>query len=283
MTEALERCRALIAPPGSSLYYAVRRLPAAQAQPFLATALLARDINAIVLDCREPAVAQAKLAWWRREVDALFNARPSHPATLALHAALPRLPQARRELDSLLDSVHLDLTFGRYPDPQALAIYLDASGSAAGRLAAATLGVTGAEAIKAGGDWGRALRLVRLMLDTRAHAGQGRVHWPESWFQEIGLSPEHLAQAHDNANTAALFARAHALAAASGEQASAHCPHDDIAALKPLWLWATLAQARMAEVRDDGYRMLSTRVRLTPLRKLWLSWRIHAPVDGRQP
>jgi phytoene synthase len=35
-----------------------------------------------------------------------------------------------------------------------------------------------------------------------------------------------------------------------------------------------LAMALLAEIAEDGYRLLEQRTRLTPLRKLWLAWRV---------
>lgn len=32
--------------------------------------------------------------------------------------------------------------------------------------------------------------------------------------------------------------------------------------------------ALLAEIAEDGYRLLEQRIHLTPLRKLWLAWRL---------
>ena len=36
---------------------------------------------------------------------------------------------------------------------------------------------------------------------------------------------------------------------------------------------ATVTDQMLAEIRSDGYRVLTGRTSLTPLRKLWLAWR----------
>ena len=37
---------------------------------------------------------------------------------------------------------------------------------------------------------------------------------------------------------------------------------------------ARLTMALLAEIAGDGYRLLEQRTSLTPLRKLWLAWRL---------
>ena len=41
----------------------------------------------------------------------------------------------------------------------------------------------------------------------------------------------------------------------------------------PLWIRAAIGKATLDEIRKDGYRMLSRRIVLPPMRKLWLAWR----------
>ena len=36
---------------------------------------------------------------------------------------------------------------------------------------------------------------------------------------------------------------------------------------------AEIYSATLAEIESDGYRVLEHRVRLTPIRKLWIAWK----------
>ncbi|MCU0841266.1 MAG: squalene/phytoene synthase family protein, partial [Thiobacillaceae bacterium] len=65
-------CQARAAASGSSFYYAFRFLPAERRRAITAFYAFCREVDDIVDECREPAVAQAKLAWWRDEVARLY-------------------------------------------------------------------------------------------------------------------------------------------------------------------------------------------------------------------
>jgi phytoene synthase len=44
---------------------------------------------------------------------------------------------------------------------------------------------------------------------------------------------------------------------------------------------AAIYASLLDEIQDDGFRVLSHRVKLTPLRKLWIAWRTW--MRGRPP
>ena len=50
-------------------------------------------------------------------------------------------------------------------------------------------------------------------------------------------------------------------------------PDGDRYAQRGLLIRLELALTLLAEIAEDGYRLLEQHIRLTPLRKLWLAWR----------
>ncbi len=66
--------------------------------------------------------------------------------------------------------------------------------------------------------------------------------------------------------------RAHALY----DQALALLPAADRRAQKPGLMMASIYRALLAEIERDQFQVLHQRTSLTPLRKLWLAWRVQA-------
>ena len=66
--------------------------------------------------------------------------------------------------------------------------------------------------------------------------------------------------------------RAHALY----EQAFSMLPSSDRRAQKPGLMMASIYRTLLQEIEADSYQVLHQRISLTPLRKLWLAWKVQA-------
>jgi phytoene synthase len=66
--------------------------------------------------------------------------------------------------------------------------------------------------------------------------------------------------------------RAHA----AYDEALALLPPADRRAQKPGLMMASIYRTLLREIERDDFRVLDQRVSLTPLRKLWLAWRVQA-------
>lgn len=67
-------------------------------------------------------------------------------------------------------------------------------------------------------------------------------------------------------------ARAHGLY----DEAFALLPEADRRAQKPGLMMASIYRTLLHEIERDNFAVLNQRVSLTPLRKLWLAWRVQA-------
>jgi phytoene synthase len=60
------------------------------------------------------------------------------------------------------------------------------------------------------------------------------------------------------------------------DEALALLPHEDRRAQKPGLMMASIYRALLGEIQRDQFQVLHQRISLTPLRKLWLAWRVQA-------
>ena len=81
-------CQDKAAASGSSFYYSFRFLPLERRRAITAFYAFCREVDDVADECQEPAVAQAKLDWWRAEVERLYAGQPAHPVTQALLPAV---------------------------------------------------------------------------------------------------------------------------------------------------------------------------------------------------
>ncbi len=60
------------------------------------------------------------------------------------------------------------------------------------------------------------------------------------------------------------------------DQALALLPAADRRAQKPGLMMASIYRTLLDEIEADGFQVLHQRTSLTPLRKLWLAWKVQA-------
>src|SRR5215204_3729612 len=69
---------------GSSFYYAFLFLPPPRRAAITAFYAFCREVDDVVDEVMEPAIARTKLAWWQSEVAGAFSGKPTHPVMKAL-------------------------------------------------------------------------------------------------------------------------------------------------------------------------------------------------------
>jgi phytoene synthase len=106
------------------------------------TALYAfcREVDDVVDDCTDTAIARTKLAWWRNEVAAMYRGEPQHPVTRALAALLSRFNLPEERLHEIIAGMEMDLDRNRYSNFEALKLYCHRVASVVGLLSAEIFG-----------------------------------------------------------------------------------------------------------------------------------------------
>lgn len=268
-----EYCQQKAARSGSSFYYAFRFLDPQRRRAIIALYAFCREVDDVVDECREPAVAHAKLDWWREEIGLLFEGRPRHPITQALAPHVETFDLSKEYFEEIIDGMQMDLDYDAYPDFATLSLYCYRAASVVGLLSARIFGFSDRRTLKYAHDLGMALQLTNILRDVHEDAMRGRVYIPLEELERFDVKPEDFRINLTRDSHRELFSFQAARAREYYEKADAHLPADDRYAQRPGLIMAAIYRALLEEIERDGFRVLEHRVHLTPLRKLWIAWR----------
>jgi phytoene synthase len=224
-------------------------------------------------ECSDPQVAHSKLAWWRLEIAALFEGTPSHPVTRALAPHLNEFEIKQERLNEIIDGMEMDLTQARYLDFPGLERYCYHVASAVGLLAAGIFGYTNERTLEYAKNLGTAFQLTNIIRDVGEDARKNRIYLPLEDLQRFNVTAADLTHARQVSGFAALMQFQAARARSYYGKAMAALPVADRRAQRPGLIMAAIYSALLDEIERDGFRVLTQRTSLTPLRKLWIAWK----------
>jgi phytoene synthase len=268
-----EYCAQKAAPTGSSVYYALRQAPLSR-QPFL-TALFAlrRELEETVKDTSDPTVGRTKLAWWQKETAALAAGQPSHPVSHALAKHCDDIEAEAPTLRTLVAGFEMDLDQARYLDFPNLARYIERVG---GAFAVAVARATARDAQRAD-EWapalGNALMLAQFVQELGNDARHGRIYLPIDELQRYGVTAAEIINRKYSPAFSELMQFQTNRAREALHAALAAIPAAERATQRTLRAQSSMALALLDEIERDDFQVLHQRIALTPIRKLWISWR----------
>lgn len=264
-------CQQKAASSGSSFYYSFLFLPPEKRRAITALYAFCREVDDVVDECHDPAVAAAKLVWWRMEVARLYDGKPEHPVTQALQGVLPGFNLPQEQLLEIIDGMEMDLTQTRYLDFKGLSLYCYRVASVVGLLAAEIFGYTDRRTQKYAHDLGMAFQLTNIIRDVGEDARRGRIYLPIDELQQFDVKAADILNARYSDNFRRLMEFQIGRAEQYYAQAFAELAESDRRSQRPGLVMAAIYRALLDEIRHDGCQVLTQRTSLTPLRKLWLA------------
>ena len=262
-----EYCRQKAVASGSSLYYALLFL--APGKRAAVTALLAfcKEVEDVVDECSDAEVARAKLAWWRLEVGKLFEGKPNHPVTNALRPFIDLSRMRAGQLHQIIDGMEMNLAQTRYLDFAALDHYCAQVAGTAAAVAAQMLGYRDSRALEYAGCLGRAVQLTRIIRDVGVDARKNRIYLPIEEMKQFDVPAAEILQLKHSVNFTMLMEFQARRADALFDTATECLPKEDRRAQRAGLIMAEICRATLREIERDGFRVLTHRTSLTPVRK----------------
>jgi phytoene synthase len=265
-------CQQKATASGSSFYYSFLFLPPERRRAITALYAFCREVDDVVDECSDAAVARAKLAWWRKEVAAIFHGTPQHPVARALAEVAPRFNLAEARLMEIIAGMEMDLDFNRYPDFATLQLYCHRVASVVGLLSAEIFGYRNPRTLEYAADLGMAFQLTNIIRDVGEDARRGRVYLPLDELSGHGVGEEDILQARETDGFLRLMEFQIERAVGYYRDAHSKLPSEDHRAQRAGLIMAAIYRTTLDEIRRDGCHVLTRRVSLTPIRKLWIAW-----------
>lgn len=275
--EAADYCQQRAAASGSSFYYSFLFLPPPRRAAITALYAFCREVDDVVDEVSDKTIAATKLAWWRTEVDRLFDGQPTHPVTIALQPHLAPFDLTRSRLVEVIDGMQMDLVQDRYADFPGLALYCRRVAGVVGEMAASIFGYQSPQTLAYADRLGLAFQLTNIIRDVGEDARNGRIYLPLEDLKRHGITPAQLIGDAPRLETSpgfrAMMAEQTARARQTYAEAFALLPRADWRTQRPGLIMAAIYRTLLDEIEADDYRVLTQRIGLTPLRKLWIAWR----------
>ena len=260
---------------GSSFYYAFLFLPPPRRAAITAFYAFCREVDDVVDEVSDPAVAATKLAWWRREVQAAFAGQPTHPVMEALQPIAAAFGIRADHLLAVIEGCQMDLDQSRYLDFPGLARYCHLVAGIVGEVAANIFGRSSEATIAYAHQLGLAMQLTNIIRDVGDDARRGRIYLPVSELQQFEVKAQEILSRSYSERFTALMRFQAERAHRCYDEALALLPEQDRQAQKPGLMMANIYRTLLREIEADDFQVLHQRTSLTPIRKLWIAMRTH--------
>ncbi|MBK9345661.1 MAG: presqualene diphosphate synthase HpnD [Burkholderiales bacterium] len=261
---------------GSSFYYAFLFLPAPRREAITAFYAFCREIDDVVDDMVDPSVAASKLAWWSSEVAGAYAGKPTHPVLQALMPLTATYGIEQQQLQAIIEGCRMDLEQTRYLDYPNLQRYCHLVAGVVGEVAARIFGQTQEQTTRYAHTLGQALQLTNIIRDVGEDSLRGRIYLPVNELQQFDVKAHEILKRTYSDRFVALMQfqaqRAHGLY----DEALALLPPEDRRAQKPGLMMASIYRTLLREIEAENFQVLHQRIALTPLRKMWLAWKVQA-------
>jgi phytoene synthase len=271
MTDPHVYCQDKVAASGSSFTISFIFLPPDKRQAMTALYAFCREIDDVVDECRDLFIAQAKLDWWRSEINQAYDGEPQHPVARALQEVIPRFGLARELLLEIIDGMQMDLEQSRYADWKSLHLYCYRVASVVGLLSAEVFGYKERQTLKYAHDLGLAFQLTNIIRDVGEDARRGRIYLPVEELARFNVPAKDILESRYSDNFRQLMEFQAQRAQHYYDQAFAQLPKGDRKAQRPGLVMAAIYRSLLDEISADGFLVLDRRTSLTPRRKLWLA------------
>ncbi|EGV35584.1 presqualene diphosphate synthase HpnD [Neisseria weaveri] len=251
--QPLEYCRYKAAESKSSFLAGFRFLPQAKQDAVTVLYAFCRELDDVVDECSEAAVAQTTLNWWRMDLQKVFGEEmPEHPVCQALKSVAADYALPKEELDDIINGMQMDLEKARYGRFEELLRYCYCVAGVVGRLIARILGFRRPETLVYAEKMGLALQLTNIIRDVGEDARKGRIYLPTEELERFNVPARVIMQGEPNAEFAQLMAFQIARAKQAYAEALALLPAEDKKTQKVGLIMAGIYYALLKEIEADG-------------------------------
>ncbi len=267
-------CKEKSASSGSSFYYSFLFLDSQRRDAIMALYAFCREVDDIVDNDNDGSIAQAKLNWWKQEIDNTYRNNPQHPVTRSLANFIAQYHLEQQYFDLIIEGMSLDLVKKQYQTNDELEHYCYRAASAVGVLSAQIFGVTQANTLRYAEVLGLALQKTNILRDIKEDLDRGRIYIPTESLVEAGIQPDRLQQSIASDNYNRLILDQIEAIEPIYEQALSLLPDEDKKHQKAGLIMAAIYKKILKKIARNPKKAFEQRQTLAPLNKLWIAWRV---------
>ncbi len=268
----LEYCKQKATQSGSSFTVSFIFLPKTQREAMTALYAFCREVDDVVDECSDYAVAQTKLNWWKTEINNLYTNTPQHPVTKALQPFIKQFNLAQEHFLEIIDGMEMDLKFNRYEDFKQLQLYCYRVASVVGLLSASIFGFNNRKTLKYAHDLGMAFQLTNIIRDVGEDARRGRIYLPLDELKKAKVSEDDILQSRESPQVKELIEFQIERAESYYDKALRELPVEDAKQQRAGLIMAAIYRTLLREIkRDSAEKVLNFKTKLPPLRKILLA------------
>lgn len=268
VAESYAHCRAVARRRAKNFYYSFVLLSRAQRDAMCAIYAFMRACDDL---SDEPGAQRAALDRWRAALDeALAGRFDANPCWPAFHDAVRRYGIPARYFHEMIDGVTSDLE-PRQPETfDELYGYCYRVASVVGLSIIHVFGFDSEAAPGLAEKCGVAFQLTNILRDVREDAENGRVYLPAEDLRRFGVEREDLRAAKPSAAFLEMIRFEAARARRYYEEAAPLLGLIHPGSRRSLWALIEIYSRLLGRIERGGYDVLSTRVRLSTMEKVWI-------------
>ena len=268
----LEYCKQKASESGSSFTVSFIFLPKTQREAMTVLYAFCREVDDVVDECSDYAVAQTKLNWWKSEIANLYAGTPQHPVSRALQPVIHAFNLAQEHFLEIIDGMEMDLKFNRYEDFKQLQLYCYRVASVVGLLSAQIFGFKNRKTLKYAHDLGMAFQLTNIIRDVGEDARRGRIYLPLDELKKAKVTEEDILQSRETPQMKELIEYQIERAESYYDKALRELPVEDAKQQRTGLMMAAIYRTLLREIkRDSAEKVLNSRTSIPPVRKLMLA------------
>jgi 15-cis-phytoene synthase len=252
---------------GSSIYYSLLYCNELQHNSIRLFRHLFQTLKDIVLESREPQIAQTKLEWWQVE---LQSSTPQHHLTKALLPYHTLIDQ--KALQHIISILIKDLHTPLYETQEKLLVYYSGTAGKFEQLFASIYNVNDQDIIKKLNDFGMFIQMVINLRDIRLLMQHGRTYVSGETLLAHHVTLKQLSAYQLTDNIRQLFYNLCHIAKSYFQSAQENLADPQRKKILPTLILANIHKKLLDEIEKADFPVLQQRIGLTPLRKWWISF-----------
>lgn len=257
---------------GSSLHYSLCSLPSEQRKALICIQAFYREILDCLFDCSDTAITRVRLQFWRDELDLAYQGSPAHPVMQLLSCVLNTISLNKKLFFTIINGMESYLNHPLFEKPSDVFHFLAKTAGARELLNLQVLGeFPGCEQFAY--QLGAGLELVHQLRNLKLYLNKGLLFFAQHALNASACKPDYFLEkkppdAVFNFLTTQFEQARHYLLTAK-EIAQQHKATQRVNLMR-----IQLSLALLNELEKSRLPVLKAYIRLNPIRKLWITWRL---------